>query len=186
MTWKVNSSDKSIFLTFDDGPCPDVTDKILDVLKKYDAKATFFCVGENIVSYPKLYSRIIEEGHQVGNHTYNHLNGRKTDTSTYLSNYYKCEKLVDTGLFRPPYGKISYRQLKSIRKQSKVIMWDVLSGDFDASVGNDQCFRNVINNCSNGSIIVFHDSLKAADKVLNTLPRVLDHFKQKGFVFKRI
>jgi len=175
-----------MYLTFDDGPVPGVTEKVLDTLAKYNAKATFFCVGDNIAKNPEIYERIIREGHSVGSHTFNHLNGWQNENIPYYHNVRKAASLVKTDLFRPPYGRLKPRQAQFLMRHYKIIMWDVLSGDFDKRISKEQCAQNVIRNARPGSIIVFHDSLKAADNVLHALPEVLKYFTQKGIEFSNL
>lgn len=184
--WKINDEQKTIYLTFDDGPTPEVTQWVLACLKEYDALATFFCVGNNILKNPTIYQEILKTNHSIGNHTFHHLNGWHTDNESYLRNIEKCNNLMHTNLFRPPYGRIKKSQYNLIKDNYKVIMWDVLSGDFDPKTTNEKCLLNVLNYTENGSIIVFHDSLKAAEKLYYTLPKVLEHFTKKGFVFNKL
>lgn len=189
-TWSFFTNKKEIYLTFDDGPIPKVTEFVLDQLHNFNAKATFFCIGDNIRKHPAIFSRIVNEGHSVGNHTFNHLNGWKSNNTTYIENTNKCENLLPhqkTKLFRPPYGKIKRIQAKKlIAKGYKVIMWDVLSADFGTSISKEKCLQNVLKNVENGSIIVFHDSIKASDKLRYVLPRILNEFSQQGYEFKAI
>lgn len=187
--WSFSSSEKTLYLTFDDGPTPKITNWVLKELRKYNAKATFFCVGENISKYPTIYENIKNEKHQIGNHTYNHLNGFKTKTSEYLNNIetFHLKSYNNTSLFRPPYGKLTRWQALKLRKKGyKLIMWDVLSADFDATVSEENCLKNVITNVQNGSIIVFHDSLKSQEKLKFVLPKILEFYTNKGFQFKAI
>ena len=185
--WDIKTRDKSIFLTFDDGPTPEITCWVLNQLKAFNAKATFFCIGDNIEKYPHIYQSIIEQEHTVGNHTYNHLKGWATKTPKYISNIELTEKLICSKLFRPPYGKLKRKQGKIlIEKGYKIIMWDVLSLDWDKSINGEQCYQNVIKNAAPGSIIVFHDSVKASKNLHETLPRVLKFFSQKGYSFKAL
>mgnify|MGYP006177293805 CR=1 FL=1 len=183
--WKIPNSNNKVFLTFDDGPIPDVTEWVLDLLKKENIKATFFCIGENIQKHPKIFERIKAEGHIVGNHTFNHLNGWKTKRNDYLKNFNLCEKEINTSnLFRPPYGKITPLQAKSILKMgNKIVMWDVLSYDFDNKISPQKCLNNIVKNTESGSIIVFHDSLKAEHNLRYALPKTVKHLKEKGFEF---
>lgn len=183
--WQMDPSEKKIYLTFDDGPHPVATPFVLDILKKYDAKATFFCIGKNVAAHPEIFQRILSENHSVGNHTQDHLNGWHSDTETYIKNVELARGYIKSSLFRPPYGKIRSAQVKKMQ-QYRIIMWDVLSGDFDKAVSPQSCFENVRNHTNNGSIIVFHDSEKAWDKMSNTLPLVLEHFSKKGFQFSAI
>jgi len=177
-------------LTFDDGPIPNVTDFVLKTLKAFNAQATFFCIGDNIQKHPDVFEQVKNDGHRIGNHTFNHLKGWKTDDKIYVQNTLKCHKLTLSNLFRPPYGRIKKSQvrlLKSALSQSdnqlEIVMWDVLSGDFDTNLSPEKCYQNVIKHTENGSIIVFHDSLKAFDRLAYTLPRILKHFSEKGFTF---
>ncbi len=181
--WRMKVSEQKLYLTFDDGPVPEVTPWILDVLKKYNSKATFFCVGENVQKHNDIYLRILNEKHNVGNHTYNHLNGWYTDTNKYIENIKKCTKLTDTRLFRPPYGRLKQTQLKRLDAHYTTIMWDVLSGDYDKKTSPEKCLQNVISHTRNGSIIVFHDSLKAFKNLEYTLPRFIEYTQRNGFEF---
>jgi peptidoglycan-N-acetylglucosamine deacetylase len=184
--WSLPTDKKEVFLTFDDGPIPEVTPWVLDVLAEFDCKATFFCVGDNVRKYPNIFDRILDEGHNVGNHTYHHLNGWTTDQETYLEDVKKCDRLVSSDLFRPPYGKLRRSQSQILKLIKTVVMWDVLSGDFDTSISNEKCLSNVMDNYSNGSIIVFHDSLKAEEKLRFVLPKFLEHLKENGYVSKSL
>ena len=188
--WKIKSPTNKIYLTFDDGPIPNVTEWVLDVLKTENIKATFFCIGDNIQKHPKVFERILYEGHTVGNHTFNHLNGWQTKTNEYLANFKLCEteylklNTKHSFLFRPPYGKISPFQAKEIlNKGYKIVMWDVLSFDFDNKISPEKCLNNVIKNTESGSIIVFHDSLKAEQNLRYALPKAITYLKEKGFEF---
>ncbi|SDC61126.1 polysaccharide deacetylase family protein [Pedobacter soli] len=199
LLWNKSRTEKVIYLTFDDGPIPNVTDFVLKTLKVFNAKATFFCIGDNIVKHPEVFERLKADGHAIGNHTFNHLKGWKTDNKTYLENTLKCQQLTQTNLFRPPYGRIKKSQVRSLESlvwnlnpnaklqtensQLQIVMWDVLSGDFDVNLSPEKCFQNVIKHTENGSIIVFHDSLKAFDRLAYALPKVLAHFTEKGFTF---
>lgn len=190
LVWDIPNSDKKIFLTFDDGPIPEITEWVLDILKSEEIKATFFCIGDNIKKHPEVYKRILAEGHQTGNHTFNHLNGWKTETNHYIDNFKLCEteclklNTEHSFLFRPPYGKIKPSQTKAIRNLGyKIIMWDVLSYDFDPNIIPEKCLENVISNTEQGSIIVFHDSKKAEKNLKYALPKAIQILKNKGFVF---
>ena len=187
--WQMPGNEKIIYLTFDDGPHPEATKFVLDTLNQWGATATFFCIGKNVVAHPDIYRRIPEEGHAVGNHTFNHLNGWKTRNEEYMSNIAEAKKYIDSDLFRPPYGRISKFQLKLLQLDSyklKTIMWTVLSGDFDLTISKERCLRNVVNKSGNGSIVVFHDSEKAFEKMAFTLPKVLEHFSERGYRFEKI
>ena len=189
-TWNIPSKEKVIYLSFDDGPHPEATPFVLDQLRKFNAKATFFCIGNNVLKHPNVYESILQEGHRVGNHTYDHLNGWKTETVQYLENIKDAASLIDSNLFRPPYGRITKKQIRAIKSNpdlpQHIIMWDVLSGDFDLKIEGATCARNVIKNSVPGSIIVFHDSEKAWDSMSIALPLVLDHFSKLGFRFECI
>ena len=158
--WDLSTSEKNIYLTFDDGPHPVATPFVLDELKKYNAKATFFCIGRNVLEQPAIYERIITEGHSIGNHTQHHLNGWEMPDYLYVKDVTVAAQYIQSDLFRPPYGRLKSSQAKQL-KDYKIIMWDVLSGDFDESISNEQCLKNVMENTVPGSIIVFHDSEKA-------------------------
>ncbi len=178
--WAFSRSSNSVYLTFDDGPIPEVTPWVLDELKKHNAKATFFCIGENVQKHPEIFKRIITEGHAVGNHTFNHLMGTKTETSTYIENILLAEALIDSKLFRPPYGKISSKQAKILQQKGfKIVMWDIISYDFDANICEEECLQNVLKNTKPGSVVVFHDSLKAEKNLRFVLPKVLEFIKSQ-------
>ncbi|MBB2147040.1 polysaccharide deacetylase family protein [Pedobacter sp. LMG 31464] len=202
LTWNKSRSEKIVYLTFDDGPIPNVTDFVLNTLKDFNIKATFFCIGDNITKHPTVFERLKNEGHAIGNHTFNHLKGWKTDDETYINNVLKCQQLTQTNLFRPPYGRIKKSQIKSLKSKVQslksnahdsrlattesgleIVMWDVLSGDFDLNLSPEKCYQNVIKHTQNGSIIVFHDSLKAFDRLHYTLPKVLKYLSEKGYQF---
>ena len=186
--WNMPAKDKTIYLTFDDGPHPAATTFALDVLKQYHAQATFFCIGKNVAEHPEIYHRILAEGHRTGNHTHNHLNGKKTDDKRYFENILEAEKYIDSDLFRPPYGRITRFQATHLMQKLKyrIIMWDVLSADFDVEITVEKCLQHVIKNASDGSIVIFHDSEKAMERMSYALPKVLTCFTEKGFVFKAI
>lgn len=184
--WKLPQGKKRLFLTFDDGPIPDITPFVLDILNNYNAKATFFCVGENVEKYPDVFSLILENNHSVGNHTFNHLKGWTTNTDNYVNNIKKCNDLINSKLFRPPYGKISYSQLNKIKNDYYTILWSVLSGDFDTKIDGKQCYKNVANHAKDGAIIVFHDSIKAQERMIYALPKVIEHFLLLGYTFESL
>jgi len=184
--WKIPTTKKIIYLTFDDGPTPEITEWTLATLKAFNAKATFFCVGSNVAKHPEIFRQIISEGHAVGNYPYHHLSGWNANNEDYLRNIKKCEEIVTSNLFRPPYGRIKKSQYELIKNDYKVIMWDVLSGDFDPKTSPEKCLSNVVNNTTEGAIIVFHDSLKAADNIKHTLPKVLEYFTEKGYRFDKL
>jgi len=185
LVWRIAKS-KNVYLTFDDGPVPEATNWVLDLLKSKNIRATFFCVGENVEKYPEIYQRILDEGHAVGNHTYNHLNSWKTNNNNYTDNIEKASKLIQSSLFRPPYGKVSPGLVKSLKKKYDVVMWDVLSGDFDTSLSPKDCLMNVKENAKEGSIIVFHDSIKVIDTLKIVLPEVISFFEEKGISMDKI
>ncbi|MBK7873012.1 MAG: polysaccharide deacetylase family protein [Saprospiraceae bacterium] len=185
-TWRIPSNEKVLYLTFDDGPIPEVTPWVLELLAEYNAKATFFCVGDNIRKHPEVFKQVKEAGHSVGNHTFNHLNGWNTENIPYFHNVRHCASLTHSALFRPPYGRLKPKQAQFLQRHYRIVMWDVLSGDFDANISTEQCLDNVINNAKPGSIVVFHDSLKAVEKLQYVLPKVFDHFTQKGYIFEQL
>ncbi len=189
--WKIPISEKVIYLTFDDGPIPEVTEYVLSQLAHYQAKATFFCIGDNVRKHPEIFQKLIEGGHSIGSHTFNHLNGWKSGNLDYIENFEKCtqlltEKKVKNNLFRPPYGRIKKAQAVEILKTHSVVMWDVLSGDFSQELSPETVLKKSIRYTENGSIVVFHDSLKARRNLEYALPRYLEHFSGKGFVFKSL
>jgi len=188
--WAIPNTKNKIYLTFDDGPTPKITEWVLQELKKYNAKATFFCIGNNIEKNPEIFEKIISKGHSIGNHTFNHWNGWKTSTEDYLENVALGEIAISNSkstLFRPPYGKIKVSQSKRLRQLGyQIIMWEVLSGDFDTQISPEKCLENVLKNVKPGSIIVFHDSVKAFPNLEYTLPKALQYWTKKGFVFDAI
>lgn len=186
--WREETREKKIFLTFDDGPIPQVTEFVLATLAQYHAKATFFCIGDNVRKHPDIYAKVLEAGHSVGNHTYNHVNGWKTDPQSYLVNFEKCRQVlnVETKLFRPPYGRMKKRQSRLLPAESRIIMWDVLTGDFSADITPKVCLSKSIQYTREGSIVLFHDSLKAWRNMSFTLPAFLDHFTREGYTFEAL
>ncbi|WP_299127426.1 polysaccharide deacetylase family protein [uncultured Winogradskyella sp.] len=197
LIWSIESTQKEIYLTFDDGPTPEITDWVLNTLAEYDAKATFFCIGNNIEKHPDIFLRIIADGHSIGNHTFSHLKGWKQKTKTYIEDVEKTNQLINSkvenhpsvgqNLFRPPYGKFKVKQSKKLQKLGyKIILWDVLSYDWDKTVSEDACLNNVITATKKGSIIVFHDSLKASKNLRYVLPKVLAYFSEQGFKFRTL
>lgn len=186
--WRIADKEKNIYLSFDDGPHPTITNFVLDQLKRFNAKASFFCIGKNVLAYPEIYKRIIYEGHSVGNHTHDHLNGWNVSDAVYLKNVTKASDCIDSKLFRPPYGKITGFQSKHVMEtlHYHIIMWTVLSGDFDIRLSPEDCYKNVVRTASAGSIVVFHDSDKALKRMSYALPRTLEYFSEKGYSFKNI
>ncbi len=183
LIWNRSRTEPVIYLTFDDGPIPIVTPWVLETLKNFNARATFFCIGDNISKHPDIFEQVKAGGHSIGNHTYNHLRGWNTSDEDYIANTAKCNELTQSKLFRPPYGRARRSQFASLNMQYDIIMWDVLSGDFDQKLSPEKCLKNVIRHTRNGSVIVFHDSLKAFDRLEYTLPRALEHWKKNGFSF---
>ena len=199
--WSFSKKEKVIYLTFDDGPTPEITNWTLKELNKYNAKATFFCIGKNVQQHPLLFEKIKTHRHAIGNHTHHHLNGWLTSNAVYLADIQLASKYIPSYLFRPPYGRLGIQQVHQIRKQLvsptiykasssnvvlqgyKIIMWDVLSYDFDSTISEEKCLENVISNTEQGSIIVFHDSVKAEKNLKYALPKAIQHLKNKGFIF---
>lgn len=197
LVWDVATTKKEIYLTFDDGPTPEITQWVLDELEKYNAKATFFCIGKNIAKHPEILLETIKHGHSIGNHTQNHLNCWKATSKTYLKDVKQAQVTINDHiqqsatnnqqLLRPPYGKITSKTAKKlIKKNYKIIMWDILSADFDQRISPEKCLNNVIKSTKNGSIIVFHDSVKANKNLQYVLPKVLEHFSELGYTFKSL
>ena len=193
--WDIPNTGNKIYLTFDDGPTPKITEWVLSVLKAHHIKATFFCIGDNIRKHPEIFRKVLAEGHSIGNHTYNHLQGWMTSDKNYLDNTLSCDEILQQEttdipqprLFRPPYGKIRLSQSSKLRKSGyKIIMWDVLSADFDTTISKEKCLENVVQNTTQGSIIVFHDSQKAFKNLEYALPRAIEILKEKGFRFEKI
>jgi peptidoglycan/xylan/chitin deacetylase (PgdA/CDA1 family) len=184
--WDRSNTGKKLYLTFDDGPTPVVTEMVLDILDKYNAKATFFCLGRNVERHPELYKEILKRGHQTGNHTYSHLKGWEVGNKEYFQDIELARQFIDSGLFRPPYGRIKRAQIKYLKKKYQIVLWDVMSHDYEKLWTRERCLRAVMRYTKEGSIIVFHDSEKAAEKVAFILPRLLDTFKEKGYSFETI
>jgi peptidoglycan/xylan/chitin deacetylase (PgdA/CDA1 family) len=196
LLWRLPTQEKVIYLSFDDGPHESATDFVLDQLKAYQAKACFFCIGKNVVKHPEIYQRILDEGHQVGNHTQHHMNGWENSEAAYLQEVAAASEHIQSPLFRPPYGRIKRSAISKVKAllnerylnmgASEIVMWDVLSGDFDTQISGETCFQNVIKHAGPGSIIVFHDSTKAWERMSYALPKVLQHFSALGYRFKTI
>jgi peptidoglycan/xylan/chitin deacetylase (PgdA/CDA1 family) len=188
LVWKIPTKEKILYLSFDDGPHETATPFVLNELKKYNAKATFFCLGKNVQQHPEIYQRILNEGHSTGNHTFNHLNAWHVKGEEYIDDVKHAEKFIQSKLFRPPYGRMYPQLSKKLRTQFgyKIIMWHVLSGDFDDSIAPEKCLNNVLDKAQKGSIIVFHDSSKASKNLQFALPEVLKKFTESGFVFKSL
>jgi len=183
LTWRKNPSEKVIYLTFDDGPVPEVTPLVLDVLDKYELKATFFCVGENVQKYPEVYADVISRGHKIGNHTFNHLKGFSVTTEEYIENVLKASEYIDSKLFRPPYGRITRKQLKHLTPLYEVIMWDFITHDYNRNLSPATILKTVKCHSRNGAIVVFHDSIKSKVNVLTTLPLAIEFLKDQGYIF---
>ena len=193
--WNIHSQEKTLYLTFDDGPTPEITDWVLACLKKYNAKATFFCIGKNVEQYPDIFVNIVNDAHTIGNHTFNHLKGWETNTKDYIENTMMCNYVLQiqnpkssvVNLFRPPYGRIKPKQAKLLIEEGfKIIMWSVLSVDWDKNISEQKCYNNVVNNSGSGDIVVFHDSTKAFKNLQFALPKVLEHYNNLGYKFKSI
>jgi len=184
--FEVKTDEKVVYITFDDGPIPGLTDEILSILERYQAKATFFCVGENVMRYPEIYKKILDKGHATGNHTHHHLKGWTTNYREYLDDVRAAGKYIDSTLFRPPYGLISYRQARALSKHFNVIMWSVLTRDYDPSVSREECLQTAIQGIRPGAIIVFHDNMKARDKVLYALPGLLEYVEKEGYSSEKL
>lgn len=191
--WDIPNQENKVFLTFDDGPTPEITEWTLEQLRNYNAKATFFCIGNNIEKHPGIFEKIIQEEHAIGNHTFNHLKGWETPNDEYIENVTLCETAISqkplaiSNLFRPPHGKIKPSQSRVLRKMGfKIIMWDVISFDFDAKIPKEKCLDNVLKNVRSGSIIVFHDSVKASQNLKYALPKTLEFLRQKGYICEKI
>lgn len=181
LLWNYSRRSKKVYFTFDDGPNPNTTPQLLDLLKQHNVKATFFCVGENVEKYPDLYQRIIDEGHVVGNHSFNHLNGFKTKSKEYFSNVQKASELIDSKLYRPPYGKVKRTQITKLKKNYKVVMWSLLIGDWDHSHTKEQCFFVLKNRLKEGDIVVLHDSEKAFERMMFTVEKGIEWAREKGY-----
>lgn len=184
LVWRIPTTEKKVWLTFDDGPNPKISTFILDLLKEHNIKATFFCVGKNIEKYPEIFAKIKAHGHSIGNHSYSHLNGFKTCSEKYVNDIERCQKLMpETKLFRPPFGKIYPWQIRKLNRQYKIIMWDVMSWDFNKNTSPESCLNNVVNNVETGSIILFHDNKKSFANLQFTLPKIISVLKEKKFDF---
>jgi peptidoglycan/xylan/chitin deacetylase (PgdA/CDA1 family) len=186
--WRISiPGKKTVYLTFDDGPIPEVTPWVLDILDQYNIKATFFCVGDNVHKYPNLYRQLLEKGHLTGNHTFNHVQGWKCSSSFLLKNAAKARELIDSSLFRPPHGHMHAPQNSALHKAGyKVIMWDVVTKDYSRYTSPERVLENVKKYTRNGSIIVFHDSLKAEKNIKYALPRAIEWLKEQGYTFEVI
>ena len=183
LTWRVKTDSKLIYLTFDDGPMPEVTPQVLDILDEYGWKATFFCVGDNVRKYPEVYQEVLRRGHRVGNHSFNHIRGYRYSVEDYVANVQKASAYIESRLFRPPHGRITFSQIKALKEDYDIVMWDVITYDYDKKKKPEQIMRTVRNYLRKGSIVVFHDSIKAKDNVLTVLPQALAYWKEKGYSY---
>jgi peptidoglycan/xylan/chitin deacetylase (PgdA/CDA1 family) len=186
LVWHMPRTERAVYLTFDDGPIPEVTPWVLDQLALFQAKGTFFCIGRNAATHPDILARIRQDGHAVGNHTWDHPNGWRTEQRNYLRNVLQCQAITGTRLFRPPYGRMTLGQSKALSTRFRIIMWEVLSADFDTTLSGDDCVRNTLRHVQPGSIIVFHDSLKAEPRLRHALPLLLGSLSQDGYAFKAL
>ena len=184
--WNIKGKGKTVYLTFDDGPVPEITEHVLGILEQENIKATFFCVGENVFKYPEVFQKVIDAGHVVGNHTYNHLQGLKTKNFAFFKNIEKADKLINSNLFRPPHGWLTRQQYKFISIKYKIIMWDVISCDYDQSLSAEKVVKNVLGFVRPGSIITFHDSTKAQKNLYHALPVIIKELKNQGYSFQKI
>ena len=183
LVWKKNTDQKKIWITFDDGPDEKVTPYLINVLEKFDIKATFFIIGNQAKKYPELVKLIINNGHKIGNHSFSHLNGFSTNNNKYLEDVEQAKKYIDSDIFRPPYGKITPFQIKNLKKDFKIIMWDIMSWDFKENIYPNKIYKNVIDNVENGSIILFHNNFKSYNNLKNSLEIILEKLKDKGYQF---
>lgn len=186
LLWSLDEKSRDIYITFDDGPSPEITSEILSILGHYDARATFFCIGGNVEKHPDVYADILRDGHTTGNHTWNHMSGWEYPDFSYFRNVLECKSLVKSNLFRPPYGRITRSQVKALKKRFQIVMWDVLSADWEKKNSPEKCYQNVIQHGKGGSIVVFHDSEKAKRNVLSALPKAMEFWKNEGYSFKAI
>jgi len=183
LVWKKNTDQKKIWITFDDGPDEKATPFLIDVLEKFNIKATFFIIGNKAKKYPELVKLIINNGHKIGNHSFSHLSGFSTKNNKYLKDVKQAKKYIDSDIFRPPYGRITPYQIKNLKKDFKIIMWDIMSWDFKENISSNKICKNVINNVENGSIILFHNNLKSYNNLKNSLEIILEKLKEKGYQF---
>ena len=193
LTWdRSEHPDKVIYLTFDDGPIPEVTEFVLDTLDHFEAKATFFCVGENIEKHQSVASAVLERGHLIGNHTHNHIKGWNTSNEKYADNIRLCDAAIEglgisnNNYFRPPYGRIGPGQIKMIKSDYEIVMWDVLTGDYNSALSANAIFKSVTKVTQPGSIVLFHDSIKAYPRMKEVLPDYLSYFSERGYTFKTL
>lgn len=186
VTWKVKTNDKVLYLTFDDGPHPSITPMVLGILEEYNAKATFFCVGDNVTKYPEIFNEIISKGHAVGNHTFNHIKGWQSTNQSYIDNIKKAAEVIPSNLFRPPFGRIKPSQIKLLKKDYRIIMWSILTRDYDKSLNPYTALKHLNKLTKPGDVVVFHDSEKAKENMLVMLKGMLQHFNQQQYRFKAL
>lgn len=186
VTWKVKTNDKVVYLTFDDGPHPSITPMVLSILEEYNAKATFFCVGDNVTKYPEIFNEIISKGHAVGNHTFNHIKGWQSTNQSYINNIKKAAEVIPSNLFRPPYGRIKPSQIKLLKNDYRIIMWSILTRDYDKSLNPYTALKHLNKLTKPGDVVVFHDSEKAKENMLVMLKGMLQHFNQQQYRFKAL
>lgn len=186
LVWDMRGAGKTIYLTFDDGPTPDITEEVLEILKDFRASGTFFCLGRNVERHPDIYNKLIRQGHSTGNHTYSHLKGWKTKNEEYYKDIELAGQHINSRLFRPPYGQIRRSQIKTLKTGYKLIMWEVMSHDYERRISGELSLRAILKYTREGSIVVFHDSVKAIKKLQYILPRFLEHFSEKGYKFEGI
>ena len=186
LLWRKSSSEKVIYLTFDDGPVPEVTPLVLDLLDEYNLKATFFCVGENVEKYPGIYNEVLKRGHRTGNHTYNHLKGVSVSTDEYVANVEKAALSIESNLFRPPYGRLKSKQRKALKAGYEIVMWDVITHDYNSNLSPITIMQNIKRYSRNGSLVVFHDSVKAERNMLTVLPLAIEYWNSKGYRFETL
>jgi peptidoglycan/xylan/chitin deacetylase (PgdA/CDA1 family) len=191
LVWRITTTEREVFLTFDDGPIPGVTEFVLNTLREHQALATFFCIGDNVRKHPDIFNMIVSDKHAIGNHTYNHIKGWNSSTTAYIENVMLCDELIGSRqqgkkIFRPPYGRIKKSQIKELRQEYNIIMWDVLTHDYAQSISPEQCLAGSLKAVRPGSIIVFHDSLKAERNVKFVLPRLLNELTKQGYKFSEL
>lgn len=184
--FKIKGENKTLYLTFDDGPIPEVTPEVLDILDKYNAKATFFCVADNIKKHPEVFQSIIDRGHRLGNHTYHHIKGWETPNKEYFEDIERANQLVNSNLFRPPYGRIGFFQARKLRKKYRLILWSVLSYDYSCKLSKEKVWDNIRKSVTDNDIILFHDNIKARDNMIYSLSKTLLYYSQRGFQFKSV
>ena len=184
--WRINPTERVVYLTFDDGPIPEVTPRVLEILRNYGVKATFFMVGDNVRKYPEVFEMVKSDGHRLGNHTFNHLGGIKHSTKDYVLNIHKANAYIHSDLFRPPHGWLRHRQYYFLKRHYKLVMWDLVTRDYSKRLNADDAFENVRRYARPGSIITFHDSLRSVPKLWSALPRSIEWLLAEGYEFRVI